>query len=106
MKGSLMDYIVFSPMTTAVNVEAKGVLNGYKIQSVLHKGRAISMAKNDYYYIPKTRQVVSYRGAKAKVMVVNDQGKYNFQEKLMPRGVVSLKVDSSELHSSASRMFG
>lgn len=106
MKGSIMDYVVFSPMTTAVNVEAKGVLNGYKIQSVLHRGRTISFAKNDYYYIPKTRQVVSYRGAKAKVMVVNDQGKYNFQEKLVPRGVVSMKVDSAELHGSATRMFG
>ncbi len=106
MKGIIMDYVVFSPMTTAVNVEAKGVLNGYKVQSVLHKGRVVSFTKNDYYYIPKTRQIVSYRGARAKVMTVNDQGKYNFQEKLIPRGVVSLKVDAGELHSSAFRMFG
>lgn len=102
----MKDYAIFSPMVTAVNVEARGVLNGYKINSVLHGGRSIPFTKNDYYYIPKTRQVVSYRGSKARVMVINDQGKYNFQEKLMPRGVVSVKIDASELHSAAIRAFG
>lgn len=101
-----MNYVEITHVTTPVNISGVGVLNGYKLKSVLHGGRVVSLTKNDYYYIPKTRQLVSYRGTKAKVMTINEYGKYNFQEKLAVRGVVPFKVDAAELHSAAFGMFG
>jgi hypothetical protein len=101
MKDSEMEYACFSPMATPVNLQNVGVLNGYKITSVLHSGRRVSLAKNDYFYIPQKKLVVSYRGTKAKVMTRSPEGKYNFQEKLEPRGVVPFKVDCESLHRAA-----
>jgi archaellum component FlaF (FlaF/FlaG flagellin family) len=100
-----MSYVTFSAVATSVNVQYRGVLLGYKINSVLHGGRVISLAKNNYYYIPHSREVVSYRGTKARTMVISDDGKYNFQEKLMPRGVVAFKVDAHQIHADAFAVF-
>lgn len=99
-------YCHFSHTATSVNVQYAGVLLGYKINSVLHSGRNISLARNNYYYIPHLRTVVSYRGTKAYTMVISDDGKYNFQEKLMPRGVVAFKVDAYQIHADAFDVFG
>ena len=100
-----MTYVTFTQNPVSVNVSLRGIMIGFKLVSVLHSGRVISLAKNNYYYIPKTREVVSYRGAKARVMTINDTGKFNFQEKLYPRGVVPFKVDAAELYSSAYTVF-
>ena len=100
-----MSYVNFAMNPVPVNVFIRGIMIGFKIQSVLHSGRTVSLAKNDYYYIPHTREVVSYRGAKARVMAIN-AGKFNFQEKLNPRGVVPFKVDAPDLFAAAYAAFG
>ncbi len=100
-----MSYVKFVMNPVEVNVALRGVMVGFKIASVLHSGRKISLALNHYYYIPKTREVVSYRGAKAKVMKITNDGKFSFQEKLEPRGVIPFKVDAGDLFSTAYSTF-
>lgn len=100
-----MNYATFSSNLTNVNVARVGVLNGYKVTSVLHGGRKIDLSKNSYYYIPVNRQLVSYRGTRAKVMAISADGKFNFQEKLSPRGVIPFKVSAADLHAAAFAYF-
>jgi hypothetical protein len=100
-----MSFVTFAVTPTSVNVEGRGILNGYKINSVLHSGRKISLSRNSYYYIPYANLVVSYRGSMGRPMLISPDGKYNFQEKLEPRGVVPFKVDASTLHESATNYY-
>jgi hypothetical protein len=102
----MSNFITFSTNTTAVPVEAGGILNGYKLNSILHSGRKISLAQNAYYYIPYTNTIVSFRGSKAKAMVRSDDGKYSFIEKFTDRkGHWTFKVDSAMVHEAALTMF-
>ena len=101
-----MSYATFSTIATPVNLENIGVVNGYKINSILHSGRKVPLTRNDYYYIPKYCLVVSYRGTKARAMTPDNKGKFNFQEKLPVRGVVPFKADVHSLYLSADAMFG
>jgi hypothetical protein len=101
-----MSYATFSHVATPVNLENVGVVNGYKLNSVLHSGRKVPLTRNDYYYIPRHHLVVSYRGTKARPMTPDVNGKYNFQEKLPVRGVVPFKADVHSLHMAAELMFG
>jgi hypothetical protein len=96
-----MSFVSLAVNPTAVNVEGRGILNGYKVTAVLHSGRKISLSKNSYYYIPFTNQLVSYRGSMGRQMLISHDGKYNFQEKLEPRGVVPFKVDAQCFHEAA-----
>lgn len=100
-----MSFVSFASTPTAVNVEGRGILNGYKITAVLHSGRKIGLSRNSYYYIPFTNQVVSYRGSMGRPMRISPDNKYNFQEKLDPRGVVPFKVDASALHEAATNYY-
>ena len=100
-----MNYANFSISSTNVNVARVGVLNGYKVTSILHGGRKVDLSKNSYYYIPFTRELVSYRGTRAKAMTISPDGKFNFQEKLNPRGVIPFKVSAADLHAAAFAFF-
>jgi hypothetical protein len=101
-----MNFVSFAISPTDVNVQGRGMMNGYKINAVLHSGRKISLSKNSYYYIPFSNQIVSYRGSIGRPMVISPDGKYGFQEKLEPRGVVPFKVDATSFHDAATTYFG
>lgn len=102
----MADFITFSTNATAVPVECSGILNGYKLNSILHSGRKISLSQNAYYYIPYTNTIVSFRGSKAKPMIRSDDGKYSFIEKFTDRkGHWTFKVDSAMVHAAAFDMF-
>jgi hypothetical protein len=81
-----------------------GTFNGYKLKSIVHGGRVISLAKNNYYYIPHTNRVVTYKGTRAKEMIPS-KGCYNFQEKLEPKGNWPFKPNVSDLHQEAFNIF-
>ncbi len=96
----------FSLATTAVPVAGAGIFNGYKVLSVIHSGRRISLADNHYYYVPFTNQFVSFRGSKAKVLTINKQNKYQLIEKFKDRpGHWAFQVDAEVLHFAAKAFF-
>ena len=102
-----MNFVNFSIVTTAVPVANLGIVNGYKLTSILHGGRKISLEQNNYYYIPHSKSIVAFRGSKAKVLVRSDEGKYNFIEKFKDRkGHWAFKVDASMVHQAACSVFG
>ena len=105
----MKNYVEFSDFATPVNLaglkDVYGVVNGYKIKSVLHGGRRISLAGNTYFYVPRVNLVVTYKANKAKELVISE-GKFNFQEKLLPRGHWSFKADASTIFALANEIFG
>ena len=103
----MTSFATFSIVTTAVPVATKGIFNGYKVTSVIHSGRKISLDKNHYYYIPNTNQFVSFRGSKAKPLTINKNNKYSLIEKFSDRpGHWSFHVDAEVLHLSAREFLG
>ena len=100
-----MDFATFEQTPTSVNLFGVGVLNGYKLTTVLYGGRRVSLKRNNYFYVPHTNEVVTYKANVAMPTTINPQNKYNFQEKLEPRGVVPFKVCAHELHLAAIRAF-
>lgn len=101
-----MSFVNFAATSTSVPVAGAGIYNGYKVTSILHGGRNISLSRNKYYYIPFLNRLVSYRGSKAKVMVATG-GKYNFIEKFATQqGHWAFKVDSHMFHVDSVSRFG
>lgn len=97
----------FSMGTVAVPIAGSGIYNGYKVLSVIHSGRRISLDKNSYYYIPFLNQFVSFRGSKAKILTINKQNKYQLIEKFKDRpGHWAFQVDAEPLHTTAKTFFG
>lgn len=80
----MKDYVTFSDVATPVNLAGLkgkfGVVNGYKLNSVLHGGRRISLKRNTYFFIPSVGLVVTYKASFAKELHVNKDGKFNFRE--------------------------
>ena len=62
-----MNFVNFSIVTTAVPVAALGIVNGYKLTSILHGGRKISLEQNNYYYIPHSKSIVAFQIGRAHV---------------------------------------
>lgn len=105
----MKDYVTFSDVPTPVNlsgIEGRfGVVNGYKLNSVLHGGRRISLKRNTYFYVPSVNMIVTYKGSKAKELVVAD-GKFNFVEKFDDRkGHWSFKPDAATIYAVAFDLF-
>lgn len=106
----MKDYVTFSDFPTPVNLAGIlgkfGVVNGYKLKSVLHGGRRIGLGMNTYFYVPSIHRVVTYRGSKAKELVIDKDGKFNFVEKFDDRkGHWSFKPDASTIYDIAHRTF-
>lgn len=102
----MTSFATFSITTTEVPVVNKGILNGYKVTSVLHSGRKISLDKNAYYYIPHTNQFVTFRGSRAKPLTISALNKYSMIEKYTDRrGHWNFQVDAEILHLSAKDFF-
>ena len=87
-----MSFITYSTVSTDIPVKDKGVYVGRKLTSIMHSGRKINVSNRNYYYVPFTNSLVSYRGTKATVLKTTD-GYFNFTEKLLPRGAWHFKVD-------------
>lgn len=101
-----MNFVTFAVSPTAIPVSTVGILNGYKLNSILHSGRKISLSQNSYYYIPFNNTIVTFRGSKAKPLVRSEDGKYGFIEKFTDRkGHWNFKVDSDMVHAAALSMF-
>ncbi len=98
-------YAHFATQSTPINLRHVGVVNGYKINEVIHSGRRVCLRAGAYYYIPQKNLVVSYRGAKATPMLVNAQSAYNMQER---KDGFSRKVnvDRRSLLIAAAEVFG
>lgn len=102
-----MSFASFSMGTSSVPVAGSGIFNGYKVLSVIHSGRRISLEKNHYFYVPYLNQFVTFRGSKAKILMINKQNKYQFIEKFKDRpGHWSFQVDALVLHEAAKTFFG
>lgn len=102
----MSNFITFSTATASVPMKDGGTLNGYKLNSVLHSGRKISLSLNTYYYIPFTNQVVTWKGSKAKPLTRTKDGKYSFIEKYADRqGQWPFKVDSAMVHEACWNAF-
>jgi hypothetical protein len=100
------EYVTFSDTATPVMLSEVGLLNGYKLRQIVHGGRKIDLTLNDYYYLPKKRAIVSYRGSKAKMLVVNDDGNFNFIEKFKDRrGHWNFKPNAEEVIRCAVSRF-
>jgi hypothetical protein len=100
------DYVTFSDIATPVMLAGAGLLNGYKLRQIVHGGRKIDLSLNDYYYLPKKRAIVSYRGSRAKMLVINEDGNFNFIEKFKDRrGHWNFKPNASEVISCAVAKF-
>lgn len=96
----------FSITTVSVPVAGSGIYNGYKMLSVIHSGRRISLAKNHYYYVPFLNRFVTFRGSKAKPLTINKQNKYQLIEKFPDRvGHWAFQVDAEVLHTTAKEFF-
>jgi len=102
-----MSFASFSMGTVAVPVGGAGIYNGYKVLSVIHSGRRISLDRNSYYYIPYLNQFVTFRGSKAKILMINKMNKYQMIEKFKDRpGHWAFQVDAEVLHQAAKVFFG
>lgn len=100
-----MNYISFYGVSTDIPVKQRGIYNGWKVMSILHDGRRISLANSNYYYIPYMKALVSYRGSSAKCLTVSN-GKFNFSEKLLPKGQWNFKVDAFLFLEDAKSQLG
>lgn len=100
-----MNYVSFFGTCIAIPVKQKGIHNGWKVMSILHDGRKINLANSNYYYIPYLNALVSYRGSSAKVLTVS-KDKFNFSEKLMPKGQWNFKVDAYLFLEEAKKQLG
>jgi hypothetical protein len=103
------DYVIISEYATPVNLSGLGgvfgIVNGFKLKSVLHGGRRISLADNTYFYVPSVNRVVTYKASKAKELVVTN-GKFNFAEKFGDRkGQWSFKPDAATIYDVAFKQF-
>lgn len=100
-----MNYVSFADVPTPIKMAGvTGTMNGYKLLSIVHSGRVISLRKNTYYYIPHTNKLVSYKGTRGRELVANN-GLYNFQEKLEPKGNWPFKANVSDIHQEAWARF-
>ena len=102
----MTDFVRFSASATPVKLQGvAGLLNGYKINEVTHGGRNVSLRNQNYYYIPATKSVVTYRASTARVMTINAQRKFNFRETLQGGYGKTVNVDASMLYSAAADRF-
>lgn len=100
------DYVIFSDIATPVMLADAGLLNGYKLRQIVHGGRKIDLSSNDYYYLPKKCAIVSYRGSRAKMLVINADGNFNFIEKFKDRrGHWNFKPSAAEVMRCAAVKF-
>lgn len=100
-------FALFATQPTPVNMLGIGIVNGYKINEVIHNGRRVCLRAGAYYFVPQKKAVVSYRGSKAKVMQINTYTEsYNMQERDGKGFSRKVNVDASSLHLAAHQMFG
>jgi hypothetical protein len=100
------EFVTFSDIASPVNLSGVGLVNGYKLRVIIHGGRKIDLSSNDYYYVPKKRAIVSYRGSKGKTLVVNSEGNFNFIEKFSDRrGHWSFKPCAEDVLACAAAKF-
>jgi hypothetical protein len=104
------DYVTFSALVTKVNIGGLGgvfgSVNGYKLSSILHGGRRIWLADNNYYYLPSLHKVVSYKATPVRKEMVVTDGKFNFAEKFGDRkGQWNFKVDAATIYDIAFKQF-
>lgn len=105
----MREYITFETYPTSVQLSGIcgkfGSTNGYKLTSVLHGGRVISLKTNDYFYIPLIHRVVSHKASKSTEMTVS-KGMFNFREKYTDRrGAWQFKADARTIYDIAFRTF-
>lgn len=105
----MKNYVTFSDFPTPVNLAGTcgvyGVVNGYKLKTVLHSGVRIQLGLNSYFYLPSVNRIVTYRGSKAKELVIVD-GKFNFIQKFTDRkGHWAFKPDAGTIYALANEMF-
>jgi hypothetical protein len=100
-----MSFVTFSTVSVSIPVKGKGIYTGWKMTSIMHSGRKINLSNSNYYYIPFINSFVSYRGTKAVILKTTDE-RFNFTEKLMPRGTWAFKVDCYFLLQEARNIFG
>ena len=94
----------FSRNDTSVNVSNRGIVNGYKLLSILHKGDNVDLSDKNYYYIPFSRELVTYRGSYATVLKRNKSGTFNLRGTLGSQ-ILDLKPDASMILQEAYRQF-
>ena len=100
------DYVTFSDVATPVMMSGVGLMNGYKLKQIVHGGRKIDLSLNDYYYVPKQRAIVSYRGTRAKIMTPTAENTLNFIEKFKDRrGHWNFKPNASDIYACAFARF-
>lgn len=100
-------FALFATQATPVNMLGLGIVNGYKINEVIHNGRRVCLRAGAYYYVPQKKAVVSYRGSRARVMVINElTSGYNMQERDGKGFSRKVNVDASSLHLVAHQVFG
>lgn len=101
-----MNFVNFATQPTPVKIEGvAGMLNGYKVNSVYHGGREVNLRPMDYYYIPFTKELVTYRASKARSMKPTKTRKFNMQEKIEHGFHRAVRVDVSEFYHAASAKF-
>jgi hypothetical protein len=107
---NMKDYVTFSDFPTPVNLAGLcgkfGVVNGYKLKSVLHGGRRIGLGKNTYFYVPSINRIVTYKASKARELIQNKDGKLNFRELFDDRkGSWHFYPDASTIYQIAFNTF-
>lgn len=105
----MREYITFETDPTEVQLSGIcgkfGTANGYKLTSVLHGGRVISLKPMNYFYIPLIHKVVSHKATKSTEMTVS-KGMFNFQEKYTDRrGAWQFKACAATIYDIAYRTF-
>ncbi len=104
-----MSFVKFAAQATAVNMGGAcgifGVVNGYKINEVLHHGERVDVRGSEYYYIPRVNRVVSYRGSKAHEMTPSKQYKYNFRKVIGNGFAKTYHVDCASVLHAGSEIY-
>ena len=106
----MKDFVTFSDFPTPVNLAGLGgkfgVVNGYKLKSVLHGGRRIGLGKNTYFYLPSINRIVTYKASSARELIPNKDGKFNFRELFDDRkGSWYFHPDASTIYQIAFKTF-
>lgn len=106
----MKDFVTFSDFPTPVNLAGLGgkfgVVNGYKLKSILHGGRRISLGKNTYFYLPSINRIVTYKASSARELIPNKDGKLNFRELFDDRkGSWHFHPDASTIYQIAYQTF-
>jgi hypothetical protein len=101
-----MNFVTFAAMTTPVKIEnVAGMMNGYKINEVMHTGRRVNLRPMNYFYVPALNHVVSYRGTTAKILKHTKDFKYSMREVVEGGFAKQHHVCASSLHQAASKHF-